>query len=371
MAGSNKKSVKSTLIAKGFNYHVFKGRLSKGSTISKSIHPVEEVEQIKRLLIRTHKLKDKKEYWELKSSICVGLLMALNLHRGMLVKENDLNQDIFVTKHDADDLRGKLPDKKLIVDDSEMIRKMHGNQYKLSGIYTMEINNDFISFHSADDFSPIEKFSLELMQNKGVISQNIRHGVAKNNECDVVDETNMVQFEIIFEYITELPKNKMDERAFTPEIFSLQLVDNSYIHTSRALIKKMRSKTYTNKYPIKLIIFNVGTLHTTQRMFEEFLKEFDADKNIKNDFRNIYVITYDFINQKIFFIDCKNPKFEAIPCTPGEIDFISMNPVKITEISPENNYMLICKNIFDDSEALHYASGKEQLDFVKSFKIFR
>ena len=46
--GTNLTSVSHTIRAKGFKYDILKGELSNGSSISKSKHPICEVEELKK-----------------------------------------------------------------------------------------------------------------------------------------------------------------------------------------------------------------------------------------------------------------------------------------------------------------------------------
>lgn len=53
-----KISIKYTITDVGFSYNVRKSELKKGSTISKRIHPVKQVEDMKTKLLKTGKLRD-------------------------------------------------------------------------------------------------------------------------------------------------------------------------------------------------------------------------------------------------------------------------------------------------------------------------
>ena len=58
MQDGKKIFIRTTLVEPGFKYNIKKGQLKKGSTISKNIHPVQQVEYLKNRLLHSGKLKD-------------------------------------------------------------------------------------------------------------------------------------------------------------------------------------------------------------------------------------------------------------------------------------------------------------------------
>lgn len=84
---SNRKTIKYIINEGGFKYHARKCVMMKGSTISKNIHPIYEVELLKKKLLETGKIIDKQTHYVCKRSIHTGVLMAYNLHQGFLVSE--------------------------------------------------------------------------------------------------------------------------------------------------------------------------------------------------------------------------------------------------------------------------------------------
>ena len=84
---SNRKTIKYIINEGGFKYHTRKCVMMKGSTISKNIHPIYEVELLKKKLLETGKIIDKQTHYVCKRSIHTGVLMAYNLHQGFLVSK--------------------------------------------------------------------------------------------------------------------------------------------------------------------------------------------------------------------------------------------------------------------------------------------
>lgn len=95
---SNKKSVKYTIKDDGFEYHLKKGILKKGSIISLKIHPIMEIEILKKKLRDNNLLKKEKYSYVTKQNIDIGLLVAYNLYKGEIV-ENVSIQEILLNVH--------------------------------------------------------------------------------------------------------------------------------------------------------------------------------------------------------------------------------------------------------------------------------
>ena len=192
-------------------------KLEKNSIISKGIHPVPQVESFKCNLRSRGYLKDCSTHWELKKPLFTGLLMALNLHNGYLVEKNYLCDDIFVSKYDAEQLEGTLPENNLCRSDSDIIKKIDRDTLKLDNFFGMHVNKDFLVNHGSDDFGADEKFALKIMQQQGIISTNARHGLTSHNEADIIDEESGQQYEVTYEFKTSLSKKK-NSAQFDPEI---------------------------------------------------------------------------------------------------------------------------------------------------------
>ncbi|MFV0516947.1 MAG: hypothetical protein ACK5MV_06090 [Aminipila sp.] len=365
----NLRTIHSTICDKGFKYHMLKGRLLKGSTISKNLHPVTEVVLFRQCLIRSKRLKDYGDFWVLKDSITIGLLMALNLHYGEPVPENPLNQTIVVGSDDAQKLEDKLPVKGLKVSDSDIVKKMDCDALKLSNVYTLQISKSFLTYHGSNSFGPDEKFVLSIMQQEGIISQCARHGDAGCKEADIVDKLYDTQYEIIYEFKNSLRSKKMDKVAYDPQMFLTQLVDNAYIHSSNALIEKFVKKKYTDKYRKRLVVFNVGSFETMKTMLSSMANRLKPESYIKNDFENLYIISYDFISEIIHFFQLKPYHYCSFPCNNQDIGFVNMTTYDYANLNNKDSYLMICRNIFNNQETIRYGIGQELIEWVKEMRI--
>ena len=94
MKNFTNSTLKHIIKSENFAYDMIKGKLKRGSTISKKVHPIEEVEVLKTSLSKQRKLKDMGSFWSLKVPLSTGILMSRNLHLGRLIKENDLKQAV-------------------------------------------------------------------------------------------------------------------------------------------------------------------------------------------------------------------------------------------------------------------------------------
>jgi hypothetical protein len=60
---NNQSTISHSIRDEEFKYDVLKGELSKGSSISKAVHPLCEVEEFKQKLLKHKNLKDVGAYW--------------------------------------------------------------------------------------------------------------------------------------------------------------------------------------------------------------------------------------------------------------------------------------------------------------------
>lgn len=368
MGDNSHMSVRHTIREKGFTYNMIKGKLEKNSIISKGIHPVPQVESFKCNLRSRGYLKDCSTHWELKKPLFTGLLMALNLHNGYLVEKNYLCDDIFVSKYDAEQLEGTLPEKELCRSDSDIIKKIDRDTLKLDNFFGMHVNKDFLVNHGSDDFGADEKFALKIMQQQGIISTNARHGLTSHNEADIIDEESGQQYEVTYEFKTSLSKKK-NSAQFDPEMLLVQTIDNPYIHPSESLMKKLLSKAYSPNYIPNLIILNIGTYETTKAMFEELAKRLEVLNPPNINFNNIFVISHDFLTETATFIQLNPFKAELFPCSNTEMNLIQLIPTQACQIIDEQKYLLVCHNIFNQAKALRYDTGGELRKWIKELHI--
>lgn len=358
----------------GFKYDVLKGELSKGSHISKATHPVVEVELLKQRLLQRKVLKDMGTYWELKKPLRTGNLMAFNLHAGQLVKESLYHQDVVVTKSEAEQLKGKFPEKQICVADSEIVMNSIRDTQRFSSVNIMKVDGTVLKNHGSDDFGKDEEFALKILQAKGVISTCVRHGDPKIDEADIVDEITKEQYEVVYEFKTDFPKRHMKpDLIYNPEILAMQLVDNPFIHTSRALKKKLK-KRYADCYRPNLVILTLGSKQPTISMLEALKDELEKEESYDFRFANIYIISLDFLTEKALFarISSNGAPFhvEQFPCKNEELGFITVTPVEFSAMEDGQKYLMICRDIFEDISRYRYDEASELRKWAKEVRIW-
>ena len=365
-------SISHTVREMGFKYDILKGELSHGCIISKSVHPISEVEVLKEKLLGRNYLKNAGTHWILKKNIRTGLLMAVNLHLGYFVAEPPYKQDIIVTSEEADKLRENLEQKHVCVSNSDIVMKSLRDTLRLSSVNIMEVNQSIFKHHEPNTFAPEEAFVLRILQNRGVISSSARHGISERNEADIVDEIRKEQFEVVYEFKTELSKKKMKPGfIFSPEILVLQLVDNPFIHTSNALKKKFMKK-YIKQYRPNLVILTFGTEDVVISMLESLSDNLYKEDNVELNFSQIYIVSLDFLReQALFFRISATGAFhiERFPCKNDELGFIKLTPICFETIEDTRKYLMICDGIFDRMPRCLYDDGNSLKAWAKAVNV--
>lgn len=371
---TNRSSVSHTVRVPGFKYDIMKGELSKGCSISKSTHPLPEVELYKQRLLLRNILKDMGDHWILRSNIRTGVLMAVNLHTGQLLDESPYKQDIIVSPEEAEALKDCFVEKQICLTTSTIIMKSIRDTLRLSCVNIMEVNKDIFTYHGSNTFGPDEAFVLKFLQARGIVSSSARHGSTDLNEADIVDPVTGEQYEITYEFKTELPKKQMKkpDRLFDPEIQILQLVDNPFIHTSRSLGKKL-TKTYTNRFRSNLVILTFGNKKAVISMLEALSQKLTTDNISHINFANVYIISLDFIDETALFarISPSEPFYSDIfPCKNEELGFIKLTPIDFSTMVDTEKYLIICDGIFDGAKRCRYDSGEEIRKWAKEIRIW-
>lgn len=362
-----------TIRAEGYKYDVFKGELSKGSFIAKTEHPIPEVEEFKKKLFTRKLLRDAGTHWILKKNVRTGHLMALNLHTGQKTKESPYKQDIIVSSFEAAKLEGQLPEKNICVTDSDIVMKSICDTLKFSSVNIMEVDEKVFVHHDSDTFGRDEAFVLKILREKGILSPSFRHGIPIKNEADIVDDISGEQYEITYEFKTELPKKLMKpDIVYSPEILTLQLVDSPYIHTSKSLEKKL-NKEYTKRYRSNLVILTLASKESTIAMLEALAKKIEKEHADGIKFSNIYIISLDFLNEQAIFSKISSVApfaTESFPCKNDELGFIKIKPIEFYDIEDTRKYLMVCDNIFDGRQRLRYDEGSSLKNWAKEVRIW-
>ena len=349
----NLKTVTYTISEKGFKYHIIKGKFLKGSTISKKIHQIEEVEKIKKKLLRYKKILDKGNYYEIKENIRIGALMAYNLHHGIIKEEFENPNDIVISSTSDQKIKEEFDFKNIYSTDSVLMQTFNSNSMKLEKIYKYEIRNEFLKGNNANQFSETEQLVHDVLKReKQVISG--RHGDASNTEADIVDESLGIQIEVVTAFkagIKDILRQKHDT------FFLIELIDSNLVQVSEALSNKFYKKNYTSKYQKELAIFCLGDTRSTKEFLKKLKTTLEQNRNIKNNFKKIHFIIYDFLRGNICYI-CNNT-LTYYNDTDFKINFISKNEVSYADIKDNEDYIFVTKNIFKKEQGISVQNGKD------------
>ena len=350
----NSKSAHYSIQKEKFKYHIVKSELKKGSLISKKIHPLKEVEIYKQKLITKKCLKDYNEdYYILRNTIKIGGLMAYNLYFGEIKKEFERVNPIVINTNDTL-IKQELHMKNILSINSILHNNFCIDAYKLKKISTLEMNFDFISEHDPDKFSPVEEIIKKRLIKYSYISDQSRHGIASLKECDIVDEINGKQIEVITEFKNRLKKDKTPHKNI--DMLVIECVDNVFIKTSKALKEKFLKKSYTNQYEKQLAIFCIGNWESVVTMLEKLVKNLQEEV-IKNNFTKLYILFYDFVNESYYWYPTLDDEIEKIENISEKI--IYKTETKFCNIKKGNKYLIECENIFNSDIMIAYLTSEE------------
>ena len=364
MKRENFTTITYTISYPQFKYHVKKGKFLKNSIISKSTHPIQEVEDLKQNLLQTNMLKDIGNKYLLKKDIKIGALMAYNLYCGTQKKEFDNPNPIVISETTDKNIADEFQFENIFSTDSIIPKAFEKNSRKIEHIYNFNIRKEFLVGNNPNQFSEIEKLAYDILILEKIISNDARHGETSKNECDIVDESQGIQIEIV----TAFKLQMKDKTRFSHDTFSImELINTNLIRVSKGLFKKFYEKEYTSKYEKRLAIFSFGDLATTKTLLNRLVDMIKENPSLKNDFSNIYFITYDFILDEIYIFN--GITINSYKSNQFEINYIEKVETSVENIVNEEEYLLVTKNIFNKKEAITALNGKTLKQFIKDFKI--
>lgn len=362
MKNNNSTTVIYTISYPNFKFHVKKCKLLKNSFISKSIHPLREVEILKENLLQQGLLKDIGYVYSLKKDLSIGALMAYNLYSGVHKKSFDNPNPIVISETADKDIAHEFDFENIFSTDSILARAFEKNARKLEHIYSYNIRKEFLIGNNPNKFSETEQLIYDILQEEKILSPNARHGNSNQKECDIVDENQNIQIEIVTAF--KLPMK--DKTRNKHDVFSImELVDTNMIRVSDGIFKKFYNKDYTNTFQKQLAIFSFGDLKTTQTLLKRLKEMIDDNPHLKNDFSTIYLVTYDFILDVIHVFNGKS--INSYP--NNKINYLNKIEISFDSLNDDEEYLITTKNIFNQKEAITILNGKEFKKFSKDFEI--
>lgn len=364
-------SIKYRINAPGFSYHMIKGILEKGSSISKSKHPVPEVEWLKAQLLKKGRIIDKGNVYILNSPVKTGFLMALNLHKGFLVEKYETKQRIVVSGSEASVLRDTLPQGNIQLSNSGIVQRTDKHSYIFEHLFNIEFNDTFLKNHSSDCFGSDEEFVFEVLKKSGILSDDVRHGISGESEADIVDEANRIQFEVTYEKRLA-PKIKKDsvKVLYDTEFQTVKVVDNNpFLLVSDSTIKKFTTKKYTEKYNLVITILTIGIRETAKDLLKQLSEQLTKESKL-NYVYGIVLISIDHISDKTHFVSCIDKDFFEKTLDMIPQNFYIKKEIQHCEMNDNRKYTLLCKNIFNGQKMIFSGTKDEIKDLAHNLSIF-
>lgn len=350
-----------------FRYHVLKGVFLVGSKISSKNHPLAEVNIFKDSLIQSKKVKKEKDKYILKENIRVGILMAYNLFSDNLkIEIEDASNPIRLFRNMPtfrDIVNGEM-----ISTDNEHFKRLNRYCLRIDSIWKFQLDYSFLEGNKDIEFSKSEKFVANLLLKHGFITEGYRHGDTKQKECDIVDESLNIQIEVTLAFKTTLKNHKKSPFYDTERIVS-EFTDNSFIHPSESLIKKI-TNVYSSNYKKYLAVVLIGQPESSYTLFLRFLDKM-SEKGLKESpFSGYIFICYDPIEDIIHIFSTEGQKqIDDIDCS--NFQFIKKDEVKYDEMNDKDYYLIILRNIFDNRKQLSIFKRETILEYTKDMKLYK
>lgn len=348
-----------------FKYHFLSGLFLAGSTISSKVHPIMEVNYLKKILISSRKIKLSKDGLILKENIKVGLLMAYNLHSDSKVTQiENLTSNITLFKSYPeliDIFKGEI-----MSIDNEFFQKLHRKCIRLESVSEFRLNFGFLRGAEPNSFSQSEMFVAKLLNKHGFISNNYRHGDTNLSESDIVDDELEKQIEVTFAFKTEL-SNRKKGPYFDVERILTEFSNNRFIRPSKSLIGKMNKK-YTSKYKSFLAILMIGKPESSYTLFLKLLDNLQSEGKFISPFYGYYLITYDPLDNYI----CISSTIDQKVITDDDckdFTFVEKTITDYTKLNNKDKYLFVLKDIFT-CESPILIIDKNQFDlYAKNLEI--
>ena len=360
---SNRKTIKYIINEGGFKYHARKCVMMKGSTISKNIHPIYEVELLKKKLLETGKIIDKQTHYVCKRSIHTGVLMAYNLHQGFLVSELP---SCVITINGNEDMDTDIKDSfklgsTVFAADNPYPKAIEKDCYKIKKILKANISRQFFERGQSDAFSSIESFVVEVLESIGAF-KSYRRGDAKKHECDIVVEEEMKQIEIV-RFLDEKISDKVrynrkpisEEQALLFEYCNI-----GYNIVPEGVMNKFTKKQYTDDYSKELAIYTIGSLPQASGKAERLLKEIEKRRDdIITEYNRIHLIVHDpFIAEEVYYCTRDKEIFVSDHSFTNS-PIIGRTHIQKDEIVEGDSYFVLKENLFCDMKQILWMSGED------------
>ena len=357
MNRNQNSTIQYTIKLEGFTYHTRKGLLRKGSTISKSVHPLLEVESLKNKLLKKHALIDQGTFYECKRDIKTGVLMAYNLHSGKL--ERDIpNTTVHINgaKGEDEQIKDALRHTSFYSADNLFRINIDRDAFKLNKVMHIEYNDSFFKGKGDGSLSEVERFVIKVLKAVKEVDE-YRRGNPEEQECDIVDEISGRQIEIV-SYLDEKipPKFRHSSKDTKVQSLVFEYCNFGTNNISEGVIKKFRVKNYTDKYEKELAIYMLGNgaeARNKIKALEQEVRSIIWAGKLKNDYKKLHIIIHDPLESgTIYYFSNSRQEIleDSIICNTAPI---IAREIDVDDIENEDYYYISKECIFNPE----YKSG--------------
>ena len=351
----------------GFVYHIKKAHLKKGSTISKKKHPIPRVESFKEMLVEKGWIVDKGTHYECNRNIKTGLLMAYNLHHGSLKKKIEIpNAKLIINGSVGEDeeIKESFSIKNTHSADDKFWRNLEKDCCEISKVIKATMDLEFFERKKDDSFSKAEQFVADALVISGILNGYRRGEAFLKKECDIVDEDNHRQIEIV-NFLDD--KVRMFRFKHKPDSVEQSLlceyIDMGTNIVPAGVIKKFTDKDYSDQYDKELAIYMIGSRMQARKKMEQLQRELEKEKeHIRNNFQKVHIIIHDPLISESFIL-CSADKVEIFSDKECSVNPIEHRIVEESEIKADEKYFMVRKNIFSGDEQLLWMTGEDILKF--------
>lgn len=398
------------ITAPGFAYDTLRGVLCAGSRVSKSVHPLADVESLKSKLIaegavtaaaeaeqtdteaakpagteaggsdavsRSPQRTVKKRDYVCTRDIRTGPLMAYNLCSDTVQKELP-DCEVALSEHDDELVSADEALRLWTMNtmDSMSRAKFEKDSFRVIKLFEAEYDRTFVNGKGDGSLSKVEQFVVDALSAAGAIDE-FRRGDPADRECDIVDDKRGRQIEFVSLFDEKVPsrfryRTEMNEE----QALLMEYCDFGYNIVADGVINKFTRKNYTDRYSKELAIYMLGPDKEAADKVQALTEILTArTEMIRNNYTRIHIILHDPLDHETFAY-CSNDRIESFPDSLCSYNIISRHhiwPVSddwdrpapsnveeaIERLDPDRNYIIVKQGVFDpELRSMYWVKGK-------------
>lgn len=368
MKSNNNMTIQYTIGKDGFGYHFKKQEMvAKKCILTSESHPINEVERLKEQLKTKKLLKPVDSGYKLRRNIQVGPLMAYNLcsNKSEHSLEN-LNTQVVINGKEGEDnlIKSYFETPYLISSASDFGKGLCKYELKLDKVEVINVEDSFFERAKDKSFSNVENFIVHVLVEAGIV-QDYRRGDDACYEADVITEDRQIELVTCLNRATNIVRYKMHDCSAA---IIIDAIDTDHYQLPDGITKKFFSKNYTNNYSKELAILFTGGIRNEEALIQ-LLKQQLESGDIKNDFKKIYFILVDPINDEISILNGDEKIDISVESIP--IPMYQKYAVDLDLLIGDERYLLSCTNIFSGNKYLMFETGKAIQNFTKEYKVWQ